>query len=133
MSGSRRAQAVPLLHTCAARAGLGFASSRAKLRRSSKSARDWPVPCRRCSFLRLALPTESDRTLSASAPQEPGREGCDGGFKFLICDRDAKFTAAFDAVFTAVGARIIKTPVRAGERSCRTLVRTARAEVTTGC
>jgi putative transposase len=34
-------------------------------------------------------------------------------FHFLLRDRDAKFTAAVDAVFTAINIRIIRTPVRA--------------------
>lgn len=35
------------------------------------------------------------------------------GVKFLLRDRDTKFTAAFDAVFTALGVRAIKRPAQA--------------------
>ena len=40
-------------------------------------------------------------------------EGRTDSLKFLIRDRDTKFTAAFEAVFIAIGVRIVKTPVQA--------------------
>jgi putative transposase len=54
------------------------------------------------------------------------------GLKFLIRDRDAKYTSAFDAVFTATGMRIITTPAQAPRANaiCERWIASARRECT---
>jgi putative transposase len=54
------------------------------------------------------------------------------GLKFLIRDRDAKYTDAFNAVFAAAGMRIITTPVQAPRANaiCERWSASARRECT---
>ena len=68
--------------------------------------------------------TQQARQLTWSLQEQPA------SFRFLIRDRDSKFTRDFDAIFASEGIEIIKTPVRAPKANAiaEHFVCTARAE-----
>jgi hypothetical protein len=68
--------------------------------------------------------TQQARQFAWTLQEQPGR------FRFLIRDRDSKFSRDFDAVFASEAIRIVKTPVRAPKANAvaERFVGTARRE-----
>ena len=59
-----------------------------------------------------------------------GLDFSDQGARFLLRDRDSKYSGPFDEVFRSEGIRIVKTPVRAPKANAiaERFVRTVRSE-----
>jgi transposase InsO family protein len=64
-----------------------------------------------------------------------GLDLSDTGVRFLIRDRDSKYSGSFDEVVRSEGIEIVKTPVRSPQANAiaERFVRTVRSECLDGC
>ena len=153
-AGQARLPGVADQHPPAARpseAGAGAAAQRAELARVLARAggehrrlrflhRREPVlaPLLRVVLHRPRQPARLARRLHANPTgawvtqqaRNLGLDFSDQGVRFLIRDRDSKYSGPFDEVFRSEGIRIVKTPVRAPKANAiaERFVRTVRAE-----
>jgi putative transposase len=96
----------------------------------------------RCYYVLFFIAHASRRVWLAGCTKNPtgdwvtqqarnlGLDVADQGMRFLIRDRDGKYSGSFDEVFRSEGIRIVKTPVRAPKAKAiaERFVRTVRSE-----
>ena len=104
---------------------LGHQVSEATVRRILRARRPRPAPRNVDTSWRAFLRAQAHNLLMDLGYRI-------GSFRFLIRDRDAKFTGAFDEIFAAEGVTIVKTPPRTPRANCyaERWVRTVRSECT---
>jgi hypothetical protein len=86
----------------------GHGVAQAAVRAVCDRDRDPSGPCARCHTAAGGeWVAQQARNLVVDLEEGIGR------FRFVLCDRDTKFTVGFDGVFAAAGIQVLRAPVRA--------------------